>query len=118
MKIGDNVVLVSDTIFIPIGEKVEIQHQIAKDDFLNCRFLFLQDIEDKKLGKQPFVNSVFKDNWFDISFCNFTQPLGATTKPLVFGISNKGEQLSLIAGVYKLTELWKIEFQIMMKVLP
>lgn len=118
MKIGNNIVLMSETIFIPDGENVEFQYQIAPDDSLNCRFQITQDIADPQCGIKPFMKVDHKDDVFILEFCNFTQSLGATTTPITFALSNKKEEINLIAGVYKLEGMTKIEFQITLQVLP
>jgi hypothetical protein len=116
MKVGNRIVLISETLYVPDGETAEIEYQIATGDFLKIRLLFPQEVEHEG-NKNPVIKYVVVGDWFEMYFANFKSPLGATTdSPTIFATSNAGESISYVAGVYKLKNFTKIELQVMMEV--
>jgi hypothetical protein len=116
MKVGNNIIILSDTLLVPDGQQVEFEHRISEDDFFNCRFNFLENVSDTKLGLGPHAKVDFKDDWFNISFNNFNQLLATTINLNGFALSNKREPISIIAAIYKYKNMSKIEFQVMLQV--
>jgi hypothetical protein len=119
MKVGNKVVLINQTLFVPEGEMAEIEHLIIDGDFLKCRFKFIQGVVDEKYGSTPFIRNTLTGEWFEFEFVNFTNSLGGgVIVPNEFALSDKKEKISYLALVYKLNTLMKLEIQIMLEPLP
>ncbi|HEY2346047.1 MAG TPA: hypothetical protein VGH80_09195 [Xanthomonadaceae bacterium] len=113
MKLGSREILLSTIFMIPEGEDATFSHPLSEDDIFNCRIKVLHD-DDEELKKTQSINVDFEDQIFTISFKNFNSPLGhSTSGPVVFGASNKGEDLSFLASIFKFKSFTKVEIQLM-----
>ena len=98
---------------VPEGEEAGFTYELASDDLLQCKIILAHDEEEEK-KKSKTINVVFEDQLFTITFRNFDSSLGhSTTNPVVFGQSNKAEELSFLASVFKFKAFTKIEIQLM-----
>src|SRR3990167_1927409 len=98
MKVGNKVVLINQTLFVPEGEMAEIEHLIIDGDFLKCRFKFIQGVVDEKYGSTPFIRNTFTGEWFEFEFVNFTNSSGnGVIVPNEFALSDKKEKISYLS---------------------
>lgn len=115
MKVGNRIVLISVTLFVQDGETAEIEQEISKGDILRLRLSCPQDVEHDGT-KNPVIQYQIVGDWFELRFANFTSQLGAATNtPYVFATSSKGEPISYMAAVYRITSASKIELQVMLE---
>ena len=101
MKIGNRVILLTETLFVPDGETVEITKNIAEGDDLNIKLRFSFDEAVNKVpGEEikPIIKYEHHDDWFEFLFENFTNSLGhSTTNPIEFALTNRREPITLMA---------------------
>jgi hypothetical protein len=120
MKIGNRVVLLTETLFVPDGETVEITQNIAEGDDLNIRLRFSIDEAVSEVPgeeRKPIIKYELLDGWFEFSFENFTSSLGhSTNKPTEFALTNRREPISYMAAIYRQKASTKIDFQVMVEV--
>lgn len=117
MKVGNKQIIFAKVAFIPDGEHLEFEHQIAEDDFLRCRLRFVFDANENEVPSQPNLprfSWLFHEaeGWFDLTFSNFIHPFGASIAPVVFALTNKRQPISIAVNIFKLAGMSKIEFQI------
>ena len=114
VKSGNREILLSTTFMIMDGDDASFTTPLAADDKLSCIIKVVHD-EDAELKKTPSINVDFEKDIFTIFFKNFSSPLGhSTSAPVVFGASNKGDDLSFLASIQKFKSFTKIEIQFMM----
>lgn len=115
MKIGNRIILISETMFVQDGETLEIEREICSGDTLRLRISFPQDVEYEG-GKNPVILYEFIADWFEFKFANFTTQFGSTTNhPTIFALTHKQEPISYMAAVYKFKSSTKIELQVMVE---
>ena len=123
MKIGNKLVLIYETMFIPDGETAEIKQQISQGDVLQLAVSTVftaqppvalpgSPVEEIK----PIIRYEQREGVFHFTFENFTSSLGAVTnKPTLFCTSNKFEPIYYLAAAYRWQGITKIEMQVVME---
>jgi len=111
IKIGNRVLLLSTTLFIPQNEECTILLEVGDDDPLPFIIKFE---ENKDNAGKSGLNIHGENNTGIITFTNWTSSIGQSTqKPVIFGTTDNKEPLSLIANITKIDKLYKMDIQFM-----
>lgn len=103
----------SDTLLIHTDEIAEFPFTVDNQSYLTLRLSFRED-KNKFKNQDPSIDLDTNGDIGTIIFTDWTEPFGAAiSKPFVFAGTKKGEEISLLAHILKLGDLYKIDFQIM-----
>ena len=116
--VGNRRIVLSDTVLVPSGEEAEITVDVGTDDILNLVFRFYESEADPETKEKP--NATFTvegdENRGVMTFSNWVAPFGASiTRPVDIARSERGEEITFLGNIVKLGEMYKVEFQLMIK---
>lgn len=113
ISIGGRRVIGSGNIIVPNGEQATIEYRFDDDkDSISMSFMFV-DIKDDK-ETEPYLEMKGSEEKSFFEFRNFNSATGHTLgSPLGFATSDAGENITLLATVYKYKRSHRIAFQVM-----
>jgi hypothetical protein len=96
------------------GEEASFSMPLSPNDVLNCvirtSYAGGADVE-----KSPSIGVELENEVFTLEFKDFNSPAGHhTSGPIIFGVSDNGEDISFLASINKFKAFTKIDFQLML----
>lgn len=115
IKIGGRRILGASSVIVPDGEDAIVRYEFDGSDDVTLAFSFSDLPEDEEDEKSPYVVITGADDRSSFVFRNFNSATGHSLgKPIVFATSDAGENISLLATVYRYKRSRRIAFQVML----
>lgn len=118
ITIGNLKVLLSETILCPFEESINFQVKLPDEEEL-WKIKVYFSTEEKKLDlnkkTNPYMNYTVENDIWILNFINWDSSLGATMNAPEIAKSTSGQSISITAEVAKLTNLYRVNFQIMIE---
>lgn len=118
ISIGNRKILLSETILCPAEESIILQVRLPDEEELwKIKVIFSKGDKkfDNKNKPNPYMNYTTEDDVWILNFVNWENSLGATIILTEFAISTTGQPITMIAEIAKLTNLYRVNLQIMIK---
>lgn len=113
ITVGGRKIIGADSVIVPDGEEAVLSYDFDGND--NITFSVVFESEEGEGKNNPHLEVTWSDEKCIFKFKNFSSATGHSLRePMVFADSDGGEQISLLATVYKYRSSHRITFQIML----